>query len=219
MSWLPVIGLAAAVFALAVFALRLPRDGWALFGAALLFALAGYAWQGSPGYAGAPGTAAPNAQASDAAGAVEARRALFESRQPSRFVTIADGFARRGQFGDAANLLRNAVEDNPRDAEAWLALGHALVEYADGTITPAAELAFARAQELEPEHPGAAFFLGIAQLRAGDPVAARATWQAQLDRAPEDAQWRGQLEDRITVLDELMRQSEAMPTPPSGTSR
>ena len=54
MSWLPIIALAALVFALAVYLLKLPRALWMLFGSALLFGLAGYAMHGNPGQPGAP---------------------------------------------------------------------------------------------------------------------------------------------------------------------
>ena len=49
MSWLPIIALAALVFTLAVYLLKLPRALWMLFGSALLFGLAGYAMHGNPG--------------------------------------------------------------------------------------------------------------------------------------------------------------------------
>ena len=57
-GWLAVAALALAAFALAAFLLRLPREGLTLFGAVLVFGLAGYAWQGSPGQPSAPKPAA-----------------------------------------------------------------------------------------------------------------------------------------------------------------
>jgi len=54
MTWVLVLGLAALVFAAMVFLGRLPRTGWEVTGAALLFGLAGYALQGHPGEPGAP---------------------------------------------------------------------------------------------------------------------------------------------------------------------
>ncbi len=208
MNWLPVILLAIAAFAFAVMATRLPRAGWALFGAALLFGLAGYGLQGSPSQAGSPASDDPGASRTDG-GVVEARRSLFESElPPSRFVTVADAFARRGQFADAANMLRNAVREQPNDTEAWVALGNALLEYANGRLTPAAEYSYRRAEKIAPEHPAPGYFLGIAHLRSGDPQAARETWRALLARAPEDAGWRPQVEQRLFVLDELINLSE-----------
>ena len=42
-GWLAVLALAMAAFALAAFLLKLPKEGYALFGSVLLFGLAGYA--------------------------------------------------------------------------------------------------------------------------------------------------------------------------------
>ena len=45
-GWLAILSLALVSFAIAAFNLRLPREGFAVFGAVLLFGLVGYAWQG-----------------------------------------------------------------------------------------------------------------------------------------------------------------------------
>ena len=106
---MPIVALAAAAFAVAVLALRLPKSGWTLMGAALLFGLSGYALQGSPGLAGSPKSAAADL-APEGTELVEARRAIYGPAPPSRFVTVADGFARRGQFADAAGNLKLTLE-------------------------------------------------------------------------------------------------------------
>lgn len=205
MTFVPIILLAAAAFLIAVLALRLPRTGWTLFGAALLFGLAGYALQGSPGQAGSPKQ--PSSQAADAGVAlVDARRELFGPAPPSGFVTLADGFARRGQFADAAGILRGSLEQNPGDAEAWLALANALVENAEGQLTPAAMYAFSRAERVDPASPGPGFFLGVALINSGRPVEARKLWADMLTRAPADAPWREGLQDRLDRLDVLIAQ-------------
>lgn len=206
MSFIPILALAAAVFLFAAFALKLPRAGWTLFGAALLFGLTGYALQGSPGYAGAPKNAAPSASEDNFA-MIDARRDFFDPASvPSRFVTVADGFSRNGQFQDAANMLRNAVSENPGDTEAWVALGNAIIEHADGTLTPAALYAYSRADRISPEHPAASYFLGVGLLRSGRPGEARGVWADMVEKAPEDAVWKPQLQDRLERLDQLLAQ-------------
>ncbi|MFZ1742491.1 MAG: tetratricopeptide repeat protein [Pontixanthobacter sp.] len=206
MNWLPLILVAAIAFVIAAFVLRLPKSGWAVFGSALLFGLAGYALQGHPGYAGAPKSGEP--EVSDANFAmIDARREFFgKDSVPSRFVITADAFARKGQFEDSANMLRNAVAENPRDSEAWLAMGNALIEHANGTLTPAALYAFSRAEEVNPGNPGPAYFLGVALLRSGKPAEARGVWAELLENAPKDAEWKAQLTERLSRLDELLAQ-------------
>ncbi len=166
-GWVAIIGLSIAAFAFAAILLQLPRSGYALFAAALTFGLTGYAWQGSPDYAGSP-TAQTADEAIDGAELIDARRAMFTDRgAPSFYVTLADGFARKGQSLDAVKLLRNAVQRDPDDAEAWLALANALIAHSDGEPTPAALIAFSRAEAARPGHPGPAFFLGLAWFRTG----------------------------------------------------
>ena len=207
MSWLLAIGLALAAFAAMAFALRLPRAAWTSVLAALALGLAGYAMQGEPGLAGAPGEAAP---ALDGAGEamVELRRAILPARYHSRSnrLITADALARRDRSAEAATLLRGAVRENPRDSEAWLALGNALVATTGGATTPASQYAYRRAEELAPESPGAPFFVGIGQLQAGRFAEARQLWEEAARRAPEESDERAAIEDRIARLDNILRQ-------------
>lgn len=205
MSWLPIVALAGLVFVAAVYLLKLPRNLWMLFAAALLFGLAGYALQGSPGQGSAPAAGQGEQQNQTGELLVAARREFYpETALPSRFVITADAFARRGQFDQAARFLRNAVSENPNDGEAWLALGNALVEHADGQLTAAALFAYSRAEEVQPANPAPTYFLGLAMLRAGQPGRTRALWSELLENAPADADWRPALEARLQRLDALL---------------
>lgn len=200
LSWLPILALAGAAFATAVLALRLPRAGYTLLGAALLFGLAGYALQGSPGQPAALGQPPP-AQAASGTALVEARRELFGAAVlPSRFVITSDAFARRGDHVSAAAFARSALADNPADAEAWTALGNALVEHAGGRLTPAALYAYGEAAKRAPDSPAPGYFLGLAHLRGGDPERTLAIWGELLARAPGNAEWRPLLAARIRQL-------------------
>lgn len=201
--WLAVAALALAAFAIAVLVMKLPRHGLTLFGAVLVFGLAGYAWQGSPGIAAAPKDH-EEALGEQGEAMVEGRAALFdESRAPDYLIT-SDAFARQGRFGEAAGLLQKGLKDNPDDLEGWLALGLALVGHADGFVTPAAVQAFARADAINPKHPGAAYFLGNAYLQSGEVVAARNVWKGLLDRSPPDAPWREGLAADVARLDDMI---------------
>ncbi|MGB7408934.1 MAG: tetratricopeptide repeat protein [Pontixanthobacter sp.] len=214
MSWLPIILLALVSFVAAAFVLRLPKSGWMLFGAALLFGLTGYAWQGYPGYPGAPRQATATAPEGSVS-LIDARRQFFgPTLMPSYYVTLADGFARKGQFEDAANLLGNAVADNPADAEAWIAMGNALIDHAEGALTPAAQYAFARAEQLPRGRAAAAYFQGIGLLRAGDAMTARDVWALLLADAPDDAPWRAQVTMQYERLDRMVRAMEPGERPP-----
>jgi cytochrome c-type biogenesis protein CcmH len=203
-GWLAVGGLALVAFALAVLLMRLPREGYILFFAVLVFGLAGYAWQGSPGQPTKP--TPPQVRGAGAGEAmVEGRRALFEGDGPaSDYLITSDGFARRGKFGEAAGLLRRGLSENPDDLEGWLALGMAMVGHADGNVTPAAVHAFERARSIDPAHPGAEYFLGFAYLQSGEIRNARKVWAGLVERSPADAPWREGLEAQVADLDRMI---------------
>jgi cytochrome c-type biogenesis protein CcmH len=193
-SWILAIGLALAAFALAAWLFRAPRQGWTTLAAALALGLAGYALQASPGLRGAPAQPArPDQQLGSAL--VEARKAMIadDSRSRSDKLITADAFARNGQYDDAVTFLRIAVAENPRDAEAWLALANALVEHADGALTPPALLAYRRAEAADPDSAGPGYFIGLAMLRQGRVEEARDVWRRTLEGAAPEAPGREQL--------------------------
>lgn len=212
MTWLLTIALALAAFALGAFMFGVARRGWTTFAAALALGLAGYAMQASPGLPGAPAANAREEVRADW-GFVDARKEMVASgdRSPSREMIVADALARQGQYANAAAMLREAVRANPRDAEAWLALGNALVEHADGALTAPAMLAYRRAAELQPEAAGPGYFLGFALIRQGRLMEARNVWASTLESAAEDAAGRPALEERLARLDELLASQGAIP--------
>ena len=214
MSWLLAIGLALAAFAAMALPFRLPRKVWTALLAALAVGLAGYAAQGSPGMPGAAREAAP-VVAGEGANLVELRRAVLPESEWSQHnaMITADALARRDRFADAATMLLGAVRTNPRDAEAWLALGNALLAHAGGAVTPAAQVAYRRAEAAAPESPGVPFFVGVAQLQAGQFGDARGLWAEAARRAPEDSEARAQIEARIARMDAILEQMRAVEEP------
>jgi len=220
MNWLLAVALAGAAFALAALVLRIGRAQWATFGAALMLGLAGYALQASPGV---PGSPAPGLAARPQPGpqwrADRQEMVAFEGRSHNNRLLIADAYAARGQYITAAALLRGVVREAPRDGEAWLALANALVEHADGALTPPALFAYGRARALPASALGAGYFLGLNQIRGGDIMAGRQTWADTLaavpaltpgqtaGRAREGARGRALLEERLGRLDVLLRQA------------
>lgn len=212
MAWVAILTLALLAFAFAAFVLKLPRDGWTLFAALLVFGLAGYAWQGSTAQPGSPKAAQLQAPQSGEA-MVDFRRSLFDDGQPKPgYLTVSDGFARRGQFSDAAGLLRQGLSDNPAHTEGWMALANALIEHTGGVVTPAARHAYERAYASDPDNPISLFILARSYERMGDLRNAREIWQDLLAGSPEDAPWREDLAGRIEAIDARMS-GPVMPSP------
>jgi cytochrome c-type biogenesis protein CcmH len=213
MIWVLLLGIAAVVFAVLAFVLKIPRAAWELTGAALLFGLAGYAIQGHPGLAGAPRAAVENQQTADAE-LVRQRQALGSNYGSGQsWLVMADALTRQGQFRAAADLLDAAIKKNPNDPDLWVALGNALTGHSEGTITPAARFAFMRAATIDPTHPGPPFFLGMALAQTGHLVEARAMWTDLLQRSPANAPFRRDLVARLARLDQLIAMSEGKPLP------
>jgi len=204
MTWAIVIGLALAVFAAMVLIFRLPRQAWEVIGAALLLGVAGYAFQGSPGQPGAPKAPAETIGGDQAAAIAERQKLATGDIAGDKHVIIADALARHGQFADATEVLRGAVEEEPANGPAWLAMGNALVAHADGTISPAAIYAYGRAAKAAPDSAGPPFFLGMALIQSGRLGEGRAIWADLLARSPKDAPWRGDLEKRLGELDAFL---------------
>ncbi|HEX4846561.1 MAG TPA: tetratricopeptide repeat protein [Novosphingobium sp.] len=204
MTWVMVIGLALVAFGLLTWAFKAPRQGREAIAAALLVGMAGFASQAATELPGAPKEPAQQAEKSGAA-LIEARRQLAGQtatpNAPNRWMVIADALSRNGQFGDAAGIVLGAVEQNPQDADAWLSLANNLVAHAEGNLTPAAQYAYARALQANPDHPGPPFFLGLALAGSGKLAEGRAQWAALLERTPPDAPWRADLVERLKRLD------------------
>lgn len=219
MTWLAILVLTCAAFAAAAWLFRLPRQLWTLTGAALCLGLSGYALQGAPELPSHPTPPQTLSATGGEEGVIALRRAMFGAPvPPSRYVMVADGFARRGDHAEAAAFLRNAVLDNPGDAEAWVALAIAVEAYADGVPTPASRHAFARARAAAPQSPAPAYFEALGYLRSGSFVEARDSLAEAVARTPDDAPYRPDFLWQLSRLDLLLERMEAMRGRAPGTA-
>jgi cytochrome c-type biogenesis protein CcmH len=196
MGWIILLWLIAASLALLW---GLGVRGGLLTGsaAALLVGASGYALQGRPNMPGAP---AAIGEGHDVFPLTDARHAFFGYFTPAEsWLRMSEALERDGNSADAVGILQNAVKRYPADPQLWVGLGNALVDHARG-LTPPAELAYRRAAEMAPGHPGAPFFYGLALARSGDREAAVAIWQNILKTAPKDAEWRPLVEQGVAAL-------------------
>lgn len=209
MAWIILVLMAAAAFAAIWRLARLDAAGLQIVGAAILLGLAGYAWQGSPGLPGSPTRAAEQVELPESDFARMRQQMAGRFDTADRWLTIAEGFQRRGDTRGAAGLIRSALRSHPENAILWVGYGNALVMHAGGLVTPAAQLAFERAGALAPDHPAPRFFYGLSLAQSGRLEEAERVWQALLASAPADAQWREGVERQL----QLVRQARS----PSGS--
>ncbi len=213
MTWLLAVLLALAALGAAALAMRGSRAGLTTVAAALALGLAGYAMQASPNAPGAPAQAAANRSSEAGWSLVEARGEMIAdgARSRNRMLLTADAYARQGRYAEAAAMLDGAVAENPRDQEAWLALGNVLVEHAEGALTRPAMLAYRRAADIDSGALGPGYFLGLALIRQGRLGDARGVWASTLASGAPDAAGRAALEERLERLDGLLASGGQIP--------
>ncbi len=179
-------------------------------GAALLLALAGYSWQGRPDLEGAPKRPPERQRLPDSEFARTREDMLGRFDRAWYWLNMAESFQRRGDTQGGAGILQSAVRENPRNADLWVGLGNALVVHGGGMMSPAAQLAFRRAAQLAPDHPGPPFFYGLALAQGGNYGEAERIWRALLASAPADAGYRRIIEEQL----EMLRRARARETRP-----
>ncbi|MGE0179259.1 MAG: tetratricopeptide repeat protein [Sphingomonas sp.] len=201
MGWLVLLILALLTFAGLWFFIR-DKAAVQLLGAALLIALAGYAWQGRPGLAGRPKTAPERQQVPESEFSAMRQNLLGRFDRAAAWLTMAEGFQRRGDTRTGVEVIQAGLRDSPQDADLWVGLGNALVVHANGMMSPAAQLAFQRAARIAPDHPGPAFFYGLALAQGGNYAEAERVWRQLLASAPPNAPYRATIEERLRAIDE-----------------
>jgi cytochrome c-type biogenesis protein CcmH len=128
----------------------------------------------------------------------------------------------KGALGDhpaAIEAYRRAQALAADDPRVQSGLGESLVMAAQGVVTPEAKALFTGLLEAAPGDPRAAFYLGWADVQAGDHHAALERWRKLLAATPADAPWRPRLIEAVrAAAEELKLDADALlaqiPTPP-----
>jgi cytochrome c-type biogenesis protein CcmH len=179
---------------------KLPRGIMELVGAALLIALAGYAWQGNPSVVGSPVESAEAVPLPEMA-QKSIRKAMSSSfAAEGQWIDLADSLIKIGHSRAAVSMLSGGLKSSPNNPDLWVALGNALVVHGGGQMNPAAQFAFERATQLSPNHPGPPFFMGLALAQSGKMDEAGEVWRGLLARAPAGAPWKADLVARLAEI-------------------
>jgi len=129
-----------------------------------------------------------------------------------------------GRYGDAAEAYRRAAALDPKNANYPSAEGDALVNAAQGEVTPDALAAFQAALKLDPTDPRARYYMALHQDQIGRHDQAVADWIALLKSAPPGAEWARQVRDvvervarerHIDISDKLPPAPAAAPAAPA----
>jgi cytochrome c-type biogenesis protein CcmH len=182
-----------------------------------LVAMALYLAHGSPGMPDFPHSlqaSAPtqNASVTDLIAKVEARL-QSHPEDGQGWDVIAPVYLRQGRFSDAAQAFQRAIRILGETPRRLAGLGEASVLAANGVVTEEAKSAFLRLRKLEPTWPEPRFWLALASEQDGDLKTALAEYRTLLAEAPENATWRGTLEERIALLTPKVEGTTAAPGP------
>ena len=203
MGWVGLLLLALGSGVL-LWRLGLPRTVSTAAAAAVMLGATGYALQGQPGLAGQRPRAAPETARVDP-GLSELRREMFgRYTYADQYFVMSEGLTRAGQPAGAVSVLLGGIGGAKQNAALWTALGSAYAENDANTVSPASRFAFDQALRLAPEHPGPPFFLGIANIRAGEFAKARGWWLRALRLTPQGAPYGRDIAERLVLLDRLI---------------
>ena len=180
---------------------------WAPWLAAALvpiIALPLYLHFGSPGLKDVPlAERLTNAVANDDFDALVAKVEAHLAANPhdvQGWSVIAPAYKSARRYGDAANAYANVLRFSAPTADLYANYAEMLVYANGGMVTAEAANGFSEALKLEPRHPAARFFSGLAYKQEGKTREALQTWKALLDDSPADAPWRPGLEREIADL-------------------
>lgn len=202
MGWIAMLVLLLATGAVLWRFVSGDRAALQFLAAALLLALAGYSWQGRPGLEGRPKPPPERQRLPDSEFAATREAMLGRFDYASTWLTIAESYQRRGDTWSGAQVIRSGLRESPNNADLWVGLGNALVLHGDGMMSPAAQLAFQRAAQLAPDHPGPRYFYGLALAQGGQYDEAERIWRELVAAAPPDAQYRRLIEERLQALEQ-----------------
>ncbi|MBN9528862.1 MAG: c-type cytochrome biogenesis protein CcmI [Alphaproteobacteria bacterium] len=104
------------------------------------------------------------------------------------------------RYPEAVTAYEAAARLDAQDATAQTGYGEALTMTAEGSVTPAAAGAFARAVAIDPKAPTARYYLGLAKFQNGDAAGAYDDWLALAREAPADAGYLAMLKERLAVV-------------------
>lgn len=102
-----------------------------------------------------------------------------------------------GREADLAAALERAVRARPQNMDLRVLYAESLILMGQGQVNPAARLALQEAMAVDPSHPAVRYYTALALLQANKPAEAEDVLQKLLAEAPPEAEWRGQIVEKI----------------------
>ncbi|MZR29473.1 c-type cytochrome biogenesis protein CcmI [Sneathiella litorea] len=119
------------------------------------------------------------------------------------WVLLAQTLSRLERYDEAAETYIKATLLAPNAAELFISAGENYYFASEGTITPQAEKAFEKAFALNPDNPGARYYLALRDAQEGDSTGALKKWIALYEESPAGAPFMPVLARRIEQTAEM----------------
>lgn len=113
------------------------------------------------------------------------------------WLLLARSYDALGRMDDAVKAWREAIKRVPDPTTLASRFGEALVDAADGTVTPEAQERFQAALAADPLDARARYYLGLAKAQAGENRAALQDWTDLTAISPPNAPWLPVVHDAI----------------------
>jgi cytochrome c-type biogenesis protein CcmH len=135
--------------------------------------------------------AAGNQMLAEINGMVErlAAKLKAEPNDPKGWRMLGWSYVQLGRVKEGIDALARAVTLDPDNAALRSQYGEALVQDADGTVTPDALATFDEALKRDPKDPRARFYKGLNLVQSGKDKEAFDLWIQIIRDAPKDAEW------------------------------
>ena len=127
-------------------------------------------------------------------------------------------YGQSGRFAESATAYGRASALDPTNVDYLISQGEALMEVAQGTVTPAAEGLFRKAIATDPSEPRGHFYVAMARDQSGDHEGAIGDWITLLKSAPPGAPWASGVRSLIekTAAQNKINVSGRLPALPTG---
>ncbi|HKD22812.1 MAG TPA: c-type cytochrome biogenesis protein CcmI [Rhizomicrobium sp.] len=149
-----------------------------------------------PGQQVASETQHPIADVSAMIGQLEAKLRA-NPNDPEGWRMLGWSYGAVGRPAEAAEAYGRAAALDPKNAEYPSARGDALVNAAQGQVTPEALASFKAALAIDPSDPRARYYMALHEDQLGQHDQAMEDWIALLKSAPPNAAWAPQVRDFI----------------------
>ncbi|MEM7214829.1 MAG: c-type cytochrome biogenesis protein CcmI [Pseudomonadota bacterium] len=129
------------------------------------------------------------------------KRLLEDPNDLRGWRVVAPIYIRIGEYGKAANALRNVMRLEGEKLETLLSLGESLVQMKNGEIDDEAFEIFKSISDQEPAHARATYFVALGEFQRGNAEIAREIWQSMASGASGEELWLPVVRRHLRELD------------------